>query len=53
MFVLCVRLALSEAECQRLKATLSFNEGELQRARDELAGERTQATIDEIGRAHV
>lgn len=44
--LLCCRLEVSTAECKRLQAKASFTEGELSLARDELAGERSQATID-------
>lgn len=36
----------STAECKRLESKITFVESELKRARDELAGERSQASID-------
>jgi len=40
------RLESSTAECKRLESKITFVESELKRARDELAGERSQASID-------
>lgn len=40
------RLEVATAECKRLEAKVTFTEGELTLARDELAGQKSQASID-------